>query len=159
VALKTTQETEMMTNSFRVLNDVTDRPHFRTTGNRKGRSPERLARLRSRWPEVAILEVDVDSRRVEGRPRRRVTAYLHLGALLPVDVAVFVTRGTDGVPENARWPLFSVSTLCNGNYRYEGDLPARADDTDGEWTVYATPAAEMSADFSPCIARSALPSR
>ena len=146
----------MSTNSFRVVNDVTDRPHFRRTASRTGRSPERLARLRSRWPDVAILGTDIGSRALDGQRCRRITAYLHLGALLPVDVAVFATRVTDGAKEEARWPLFSVASLCNGNYRYEGEVPARADETDREWTVRVTPAAEMAREFSPCIARAAL---
>jgi hypothetical protein len=79
------------------------------------------------WPRVVIREVRVVRPQLSDESHPTVRAWIHLGALLPVDVRVAMvpTLGSVPNPTMARL-MWSAESYRNGSYLFEGTMPAAA---------------------------------
>jgi hypothetical protein len=110
--------------------------------------------VRGAWDQVCVRDVEVCPLPQEDRVGSCIAAYVHLGELAPADVDVTVTRtiasGDDGrnpghprpAPFVSQWPMFSVASLHNGDYRFEARTPLAFDGMtrSSEWVVRVEPA-------------------
>jgi hypothetical protein len=94
------------------------------------------------WPRVVIREVRVIPSRLSDESHSTVRAWIHLGALLPVDVRVAMVPTRGSVPNATQTRLMlSAESSHNGSHLFEGTMPAAAL---GEGcTVRVTPALDL----------------
>jgi hypothetical protein len=112
---------------------------------------ERLLRLRhenwarwvqEHWPEVRIADGVWSFQPLAGTPRLNAEACVTLGTLQPADVRVELLPGEPlpaGHPLQGGRPMFPVSALQNGRFRFAVNAPAHADDPARRWIVRVRP--------------------
>jgi hypothetical protein len=100
--------------------------------------------VREEWQAVRVTQLETGPVPADGLGRVRVHVNVHLGALAPADVLVEATvDGSESTEPLGGWPirLWSVQSLRNGTYVFEGLLPREAVEPSRPLSVRVRPGA------------------